>query len=236
MGVVRARRFAHSKWATPVGSWVTFWGLGRLEMDKITCPHPGRQLVPRQPGLLRGPRANGLPGTPAGWARLRRAAKSPQSPSQLVSVARAWRFALTRPWASGISEIQNRPQTPANWPRPRPLAARSLPPLKSQLASSSPPAGPLAALAPASESPTHPRQLAPAPRRKVPPPLKSQLASSSPPAGSLAGDLPTRRRLIPHDPRSNWPVKTTRRCRPEARHPASPLQAPGVAGSIDGEV
>jgi hypothetical protein len=36
MGVVRATRFSHTKWATWAGSWVTFCGLGRLRVKKVT--------------------------------------------------------------------------------------------------------------------------------------------------------------------------------------------------------
>ena len=64
----------------------------------------------------------------------------------------------------------------------------------------------------------------------------SQLACVCPrksSAGELAS-LPSLRTL--HGHQTNWLTYLTRRYRPEARHPASPLQAPGAAGSIDGEV
>ena len=64
----------------------------------------------------------------------------------------------------------------------------------------------------------------------------SQLACVCPrksSAGELAS-LPSLRTL--HGHRTNWLTYLTRRYGPEARHPASPLQAPGAAGSIDGEV
>ncbi|KAJ5562080.1 hypothetical protein N7535_003462 [Penicillium sp. DV-2018c] len=48
MGVVRARRFSHSNWATSLGSWVTFGGLGRLGTGENHVPPPGS---PTGPGL-----------------------------------------------------------------------------------------------------------------------------------------------------------------------------------------
>jgi hypothetical protein len=67
MGVVRATRFSHTKWATWAGSWVTFCGLGRLRVKKsrglgLGMAAPGtRRSVPkvggprrRNTGALRG--------------------------------------------------------------------------------------------------------------------------------------------------------------------------------------
>ena len=36
MGVVRARSKHHTKWVAQLESWVTFWGLSRLKIDKVT--------------------------------------------------------------------------------------------------------------------------------------------------------------------------------------------------------
>jgi hypothetical protein len=56
MGVVRATRFSHTKWATWAGSWVTFCGLGRLRVKKsrgfgLGMAAPGaRRSVPKVGG------------------------------------------------------------------------------------------------------------------------------------------------------------------------------------------
>jgi hypothetical protein len=82
MGVVRATRFSHTKWATWAGSWVTFCGLGRLRVKKsrgfgLGMAAPGtRRSVPKVGGPRRR-NTGALRGAPGGVNRQLASKSSP---------------------------------------------------------------------------------------------------------------------------------------------------------------
>ncbi|KAJ5482253.1 hypothetical protein N7475_001065 [Penicillium sp. IBT 31633x] len=250
---VRARPKHHTKWVAQLESWVTFWGLGRWEIDKVTCYdfracsgatpalpyHPPGRLVPLYPGL--GHRATGLPNPLAsgpGRESARPRAMPRRQPTGQLWTAAAIDLGHGSPTKACPPPTASWPGAPAVGPSigsPGPLdlpsqspgnhpPPRSLPWLPRQLVS----------LPPRSDAgpskPTKPTNPRCAPGR-----VPAETALPNPPRRPIG--FPQRVPLLrlpmtskptgylpPRSDAGTWPALWL------------PLQAPGSTGSIDGEV
>ena len=211
MDWVRARPKHHTKWVAQLESWVTFWGLGRLEIDKVTCydfracsgalpARAPRPPVPRPGALRHGPpvespgresaRPRAMPRRqPTGQLRPSISGMGPrQRPAPLYLAAGA---PLPPPPGLGPRPLDPPSEAPGPLTSPAPLCAPGRVPAETAL-------------------PNPPRRPIRFPQRV---PLL-RLPMTSKPTGYLP----------PRSDAGTWPALWL------------PLQAPGSTGSIDGEV